>query len=123
MWFLLGVGYMVLGVALCVLGPIKLPSKYPLMSLQVILDTEAATAFDELTRKGITEGLNAWPRIFRGGQFVPAVEYLRANRLRTLIMREMEELMAQVDLLIAGRTYQIACRDGEEDSLRAAARP
>jgi Asp-tRNA(Asn)/Glu-tRNA(Gln) amidotransferase A subunit family amidase len=84
------------------LVPIKLPSKYPLMSLQVILDTEAATAFDELTRKGITEGLNAWPRIFRGGQFVPAVEYLRANRLRTLIMREMEELMAQVDLYVQG---------------------
>ena len=30
--------------------------------------------------------------------------------------------MAQVDLFIAGRTYQIACRDGEEESLRAAAR-
>ena len=30
--------------------------------------------------------------------------------------------MAEVDLLIAGRTYQVACRDGEEDSLRAAAR-
>jgi cell division protein ZapA len=30
--------------------------------------------------------------------------------------------MAQVDLLIAGRTYQIACRDGEEESLKAAAR-
>jgi cell division protein ZapA len=30
--------------------------------------------------------------------------------------------MAQVDLLIAGRTYQIACRDGEEENLRSAAR-
>src|SRR3982750_4970892 len=30
--------------------------------------------------------------------------------------------MAHVDLLIAGRSYQIACRDGEEDNLRAAAR-
>ena len=30
--------------------------------------------------------------------------------------------MAQVDLFIAGRTYQIACRDGEEESLKAAAR-
>jgi cell division protein ZapA len=30
--------------------------------------------------------------------------------------------MAEVDLLIAGRTYQVACRDGEEDTLRAAAR-
>jgi Asp-tRNA(Asn)/Glu-tRNA(Gln) amidotransferase A subunit family amidase len=84
------------------LVPIKLPSKYPLGPLQVILDTEAATAFDELTRKGITEGLNSWPRTFRAGQFVPAVEYLRANRLRTLILREMEEVMAQVDLYVQG---------------------
>ncbi len=30
--------------------------------------------------------------------------------------------MAEVDLLIAGRTYQVACRDGEEDNLKAAAR-
>jgi cell division protein ZapA len=30
--------------------------------------------------------------------------------------------MAHVDLLIAGRSYQIACRDGEEESLKAAAR-
>ena len=27
-----------------------------------------------------------------------------------------------IDLTIAGRTYQVACRDGEEESLRAAAR-
>jgi cell division protein ZapA len=27
-----------------------------------------------------------------------------------------------VDLTIAGRTYQVACREGEEESLRAAAR-
>ena len=27
-----------------------------------------------------------------------------------------------IDLSIAGRTYQVACRDGEEESLRAAAR-
>jgi cell division protein ZapA len=30
--------------------------------------------------------------------------------------------MAQVDLLIAGRYYQIACREGEEENLKAAAR-
>src|SRR5580765_8369180 len=27
-----------------------------------------------------------------------------------------------VDITIAGRTYQVACREGEEDNLRAAAR-
>lgn len=29
--------------------------------------------------------------------------------------------MAEVDLTIAGRPYRVACRSGEEDSLRAAA--
>lgn len=84
------------------LVPIKLPSQYPLDAIKLILDTEAAAVFDELTRKGITEGLNAWPRIFRLGQFVPAVEYLRANRIRTLLARAMEEVMAQVDLYVGG---------------------
>ena len=30
--------------------------------------------------------------------------------------------MAEVDLYIAGRSYRVACRDGEEESLRSAAR-
>ena len=29
--------------------------------------------------------------------------------------------MAEVDLTIVGRSYRVACRDGEEDTLRAAA--
>ena len=29
--------------------------------------------------------------------------------------------MAEVDLTIAGRSYRVACRSGEEDNLRAAA--
>lgn len=84
------------------LVPIKLPEKLPINALRVILNTEAATAFDEITRQGITEGLNTWPRTFRQGQFVPAVEYLRANRIRTLLMREMDEVMSQVDLYVGG---------------------
>ena len=30
--------------------------------------------------------------------------------------------MAEVDLIIAGRPYRVACRDGEEETLRAAGR-
>jgi Asp-tRNA(Asn)/Glu-tRNA(Gln) amidotransferase A subunit family amidase len=84
------------------LVPIKLPSKYPLNALRLILGTEAAVAFDELTRAGVTEGLNSWPQQFRQGEFVPAVEYLRANRIRTLLMQEMEESLAGVDLYVGG---------------------
>ena len=88
--------------------PIKLPSKYPITALTMILDTEAAAVFDELTRQGITEGLNEWPQTFRRGQFVPAVEYLRANRVRTLLMREMEEVMSGIDLYVGGNDLLLA---------------
>jgi Asp-tRNA(Asn)/Glu-tRNA(Gln) amidotransferase A subunit family amidase len=81
---------------------IDLPKNYPLDALRLILGTEAATVFDELTRKGITEGLNEWPATFRRGQFVPAVEYLRANRIRTLLARAMDDVMSQVDLYVGG---------------------
>jgi Asp-tRNA(Asn)/Glu-tRNA(Gln) amidotransferase A subunit family amidase len=84
------------------LVPIKLASKYPVTALRNILGTEAAAAFDDLTRAGVTEGLNSWPQQFREGEFVPAVEYLRANRIRTLLMQEMEETMAAVDLYVGG---------------------
>lgn len=30
--------------------------------------------------------------------------------------------MAEIDIIIAGRPYKVACRDGEEETLRAAAR-
>jgi Asp-tRNA(Asn)/Glu-tRNA(Gln) amidotransferase A subunit family amidase len=87
---------------------IKLPDKYPVSALRIILDTEAATAFDEVTRQGITEGLNSWPQTFRKGEFVPAVEYLRANRIRSLVMREMDEVMAKVDLYVGGNDLLLA---------------
>src|SRR5262249_46034002 len=45
---------------------------------------------------------NAWGHTFRLGQYIPAVEYIRANRIRTLLMREMETLFEKVDLYIGG---------------------
>jgi Asp-tRNA(Asn)/Glu-tRNA(Gln) amidotransferase A subunit family amidase len=84
------------------LTPVKLPDDPPSGPVGIILTTEAAAVFDELTRKGITEGLNYWPQIFRAGQFVPAVEYLRANRVRTLLMRKMGELFHDIDAYVNG---------------------
>jgi Asp-tRNA(Asn)/Glu-tRNA(Gln) amidotransferase A subunit family amidase len=84
------------------LVPIKLPSKYPVGALTVILNTEAAAVFDDLTRRGISEGIGKWGSSFRQGEFVPAVEYLRANRVRTLLMREMQELMEGLDAYVGG---------------------
>jgi len=82
------------------LVPIRLPDKYSAGDLRTILTAEASAAFDELTRQGVTEGLNSWPATFRQGEFIPAVEYIRANRVRTLLMREMEALFETVDLYV-----------------------
>jgi len=84
------------------LVPIKLPSKYPFNPLTLILNTEAAAAFDEITRAGVHDGIGRWGNTFRTGQFVPAIEYLRACRVRTLVMREMEEMMRPIDAYIGG---------------------
>jgi Asp-tRNA(Asn)/Glu-tRNA(Gln) amidotransferase A subunit family amidase len=85
------------------LVPIKLPSKYLYSGLGMILYVEAAAAFDELTRTGMEKGPMNWKPYFQAGRFVSAVDYIRANRVRALLMREMEEVMSKVDMYIGGQ--------------------
>lgn len=83
------------------LVPVSLPNSPGLSALRVILDAECAAAFDELPRKGIADGYGKfWGATFRAGQFVTAVDYLRAMRLRTQLMDKMAEVMAKVDLYV-----------------------
>jgi Asp-tRNA(Asn)/Glu-tRNA(Gln) amidotransferase A subunit family amidase len=87
------------------LVPIELP-KFSAGSLRYILSAEAATAFDDITRDGRVNQLsgqspNDWPNTFRTSRFIPAVEYLRAQRARTLLMHEMEKLMSQWDVFVS----------------------
>ena len=84
------------------LVPIKLPEKVPFNPLTLILNTEASAAFDDITRAGVSDGIGRWGNTFRTGQFVPAIEYLRACRVRTLVMREMQETMSGIDAYIGG---------------------
>lgn len=89
------------------LVPIELPgTELPLNAMSIILTAEAATAFDELTRTGRDDELvrqvaDAWPNVFRQGQMIPAVEYLRANRVRTLLMQRLDDALADVDVFVA----------------------
>lgn len=78
----------------------------PIQALSFILMAEAAASFDELTRSGRDDTLvrqdeSAWPNLFRQSRLIPAVEYLRANRVRTLAIRAMAEMMAKVDLYLS----------------------
>jgi Asp-tRNA(Asn)/Glu-tRNA(Gln) amidotransferase A subunit family amidase len=85
--------------------PVNLPD-IPVNDLSFILSSEAAAAFDELTRSNRDDLLvrqikNAWPNEFRSSRFIPAVEYINANRVRFLLIQEMEMLMRDIDLYIA----------------------
>ena len=87
------------------LEPLELPN-FSTDSLRIILTAEAATAFDDLTRDGGINQLsgqnpNDWPNSFRSARFIPAVEYLRAQRARTLLMREMDTLMQNWDAFVS----------------------
>ena len=81
------------------LHPIEIPPNAARYSnaISFVLATEAAAAFDDLTRSaGIRdESLGTWPNTFRTHRFVPAVEYIRAQRIRTLLMKEMNALMSE----------------------------
>jgi Asp-tRNA(Asn)/Glu-tRNA(Gln) amidotransferase A subunit family amidase len=88
-----------------VLVPIELPD-LPVNALSFILSAEAGAAFDELTRSGQDDQLtrqieNAWPNVFRQARTIPAVEYIQANRARTLVMREMDRILAGLDCWVS----------------------
>jgi Asp-tRNA(Asn)/Glu-tRNA(Gln) amidotransferase A subunit family amidase len=88
------------------LVPFELPENIPVDSLSFILNVEAAAAFDELTRNNLDDllrrqGRNAWPNVFRQARLIPAIEYLQANRLRWLLMKEMAERMKEIDVYVA----------------------
>lgn len=87
------------------LEPVELPS-FPARALLIILNAEAAASFDDLTRSGGVDQLSGqgpgdWPNTFRVARFIPAVEYLRAQRARRLLMRQMDELMARWDVFVS----------------------
>src|SRR5207237_6523433 len=44
---------------------------------------------------------SSWGNTFRTSRFIPAVEYIRAQRARTLLGRKMEALMAKYDVFLS----------------------
>jgi Asp-tRNA(Asn)/Glu-tRNA(Gln) amidotransferase A subunit family amidase len=86
------------------LVPVEIP-KFPYDGMVTILFAEAAAAFDELTRSGrdkLLTGQTAhdWPNFYRAARFVPAVEYIQANRARLLAMDSMAKAFRDVDVVV-----------------------
>jgi len=87
------------------LVPVDLP-KLPVEATSIILDVEAAAAFDQLTRSGKLalmkrQEKNAWPNTFRQARLIPGVEYIQANRIRTLLIQEMARIMKDLDVYVS----------------------
>jgi Asp-tRNA(Asn)/Glu-tRNA(Gln) amidotransferase A subunit family amidase len=91
--------------SMCInLLPVELP-KLPYDSMTPLLTAEAAAAFDDLTMSGrdslLTEQSEYdWPNGFRVARFYPAVEYIQANRARTLAIQQVSALFEQVDIVV-----------------------
>ncbi len=87
------------------LEPLELPP-FSTGALLIILAAEAATAFDDITRDGRVNQLSGqaaqdWPNSFRTSRFITAVEYIRAQRARTLLMQKMDQLMESWDVFVS----------------------
>ena len=84
--------------------PVELPD-VPYDAMRIILTAEAAAAFDELTRSDrdkelVQQGKFDWPNTFRTARFIPAADYINANRLRSIAIQKWDELMRTVDVIV-----------------------
>jgi Asp-tRNA(Asn)/Glu-tRNA(Gln) amidotransferase A subunit family amidase len=84
--------------------PVELP-KLPYDAMANLLSAEAAAAFDELTMTGrdkllTAQGPEDWPNVFRTARFYPAVEYIQANRARSIAIQQMAAIFKIVDIIV-----------------------
>ena len=85
--------------------PFDLPD-VAIEAIDFIRYAETAAAFDDLTRSGrlreVEHGPEQSPRPaeIRPARFIPAVEYIQANRYRMRVMEQMDEAMSGLDLFI-----------------------
>jgi len=84
--------------------PVTLPD-LPYDAMRIILTAEAAAAFDDLTRSNrdnelVQQGKFDWPNTFRTSRFIPAVDYVNANRLRSIAIQKWDDLMRTVDVIV-----------------------
>jgi Asp-tRNA(Asn)/Glu-tRNA(Gln) amidotransferase A subunit family amidase len=96
------------------LEAVDLPDLSLTNSLSFILDVEASASFDDVTRSGDINQIarpavsnSSWPNTFRQARFIPAVEYIRAMRARTLLQHTFEDFMSKYDALLEPGTNSI----------------
>jgi len=89
-----------------ILTEAELPLKgIPFNAFDIILRAEAGAFFDELVVSGKENLLSEQDRgsranSLRQSRFIPAVEYIQANRHRQVLMNKMDSLFENIDVLI-----------------------
>ncbi|GHB46468.1 amidase [Mongoliitalea lutea] len=87
------------------LHPVELKTSVHVPSMLITLYVEGAAAFDEMTRLDLDDMLvnqrrNAWPNLFRSSRFIPAVEYIQANRFRSILIEEVHKIFQEFDVIV-----------------------
>ena len=84
--------------------PVELPD-IAYDAMRIILTAEAAAAFDDLTRSNrdkelVQQGRFDWSNTFRTARFIPAVDYINANRVRTTAIERWDSLFRDLDVIV-----------------------
>jgi Asp-tRNA(Asn)/Glu-tRNA(Gln) amidotransferase A subunit family amidase len=84
------------------LKPVPIKLSGPPRGATSVLAVESAAAFDAFTRGEAIRQLtnSAWPHTFRSNRYVPAVEYLAAQRARRHVMERFEQELGDYDLIV-----------------------
>ena len=85
---------------------LSLPKNYPFRVFDIILRAEAGAFFEELVRSGAVDDMveqtsGSRANSLRQARFIPAVEYLQANRERRRLIEEIHQLFKNYDVIIA----------------------
>lgn len=78
----------------------------PYRDMIIILGAESGAAFEDLTLSNrddlmVRQDKNAWPSGFRSSHFIPAIEYIQANRARAILIEDLNKKMKGLDAFIA----------------------
>ncbi len=98
--------------------PMNLPDTdvYKFDMIGIVIGSESASAFDAFTRNDIDDQMTKqtrgdWPNYFRTSRTIPAVEYINANRHRSILMKTFNQAISNFDVIItpsfAGRQLSI----------------
>ncbi len=87
--------------------PVDFPDSgiYNFDIIGIVIGSESAAAFDGFTRTGLDDkmtrqGKGEWPNYFRASRFIPAVEYVNANRHRYQLMQKVNDVIEKYDVII-----------------------